>query len=164
MAMTLLPCPTPLLLTVGVLLATAVPALATCPLSESVYRDVSGQGFELSWHDPLPDRASSKATLYIHRDGEPLYHLTLTQASGYGTISLAVLNADLTPVNTPAFTLNFFDADLDNANPLFFEADIPAPAYTFITGLGRYDYTQRRGDEPLLGETMWVRDRCEPDA
>jgi hypothetical protein len=108
MAMTLLPRPTPLLLTVGVLLATAVPALATCPLSESVYRDVSGQGFELSWHDPLPDRASSKATLHIHRDGELLYHLTLTQASGYGTISLAVLNADLTPVNTPAFTLNFF--------------------------------------------------------
>jgi hypothetical protein len=154
----------PLLLAVSVLLASAAPALATCPLSESVYRDASGQGFELSWHDPLPDRASSKATLHIHRDGELLYHLTLTQASGYGTISLAVLNADLTPVNTPAFTLNFFDADLGSANPLFFETDLPAPAYTFITGLGRYDYYQRRGDEPLLGDVMWVRDRCEPDA
>jgi hypothetical protein len=137
-------------------LLTAAPS--TCPLSQSVYRDVNGQGFALVWGEAIADLASSKATLQISYDGERLYHWSLTQASGYGTISLGSLDSD--PLTT-ALTLTFFDSELADATPRFFEAELPAPTYAFIAGLGRDDYYERRGEDPLVGETLWRFDHCQ---
>ncbi len=77
-----------LLLSASLLLVSTAAALATCPLHASVYQDVGGQGFELMWQEGIPQQASSKATLHIRLNDEPLYHLDLTQSSGYGTLFL----------------------------------------------------------------------------
>lgn len=152
--------PKTLLLSVSLLLVSTAPALASCPLHASIYRDVGNQGFELMWQEGIPQQASSKATLHIRLNDESLYHLDLTQASGYGTLFLTVLDRDRAPVQVPNLTLNFFDDTLLNANPYFFDLEQPAPTYAFITGLGSHDYYQRRGEDMLVGETLWVFDRC----
>ncbi|MDA0269118.1 MAG: hypothetical protein O3A14_19720 [Cyanobacteria bacterium] len=148
-----------LLLAISLFLASPRPTLA-CPLSHSLYRDSSGQDFELTWQAPIRDRASSQATLQIRHGDDLLYHLDLTQASGYGTIFLRLLDPSRELQGDP-LTLNFFDETLADANPLFFELAQPAPTYVFIPGLGSYDYYQRRGEGPLLGEVMWIFERCQ---
>ena len=74
--------------TFGLWLAT--PAIANCPIAESVYRDVDGLEFELIFGEGLPDRAASRATVTInHPNQTGLYDFSMTQASGYGSGSLA---------------------------------------------------------------------------
>ncbi|NJN20931.1 MAG: hypothetical protein HC812_06700 [Leptolyngbya sp. RL_3_1] len=152
--------PQPALLLATNLLQSHPSTPLVCPLSQSIYRDSNGQGFELVWRAETTNFSASKATLQISRGDELLHHLDLTQASGYGTISLSSLDLEQTQVAT-VLTLVFFDETLADATPLFFEPDLPAPTYAFIARLGRYDYYQRRGDGLLVGETLWIFDRCQ---
>jgi hypothetical protein len=131
-----------------------------CPLSQSIYRDGNGQGFELVWSAETTNFSSSKATLQISQGDTSLHHLDLTQSSVYGTIFLSPLDQGSTPLAAP-LTLVFFDQALADATPLFFEADLPAPTYAFIAGFGQYDFYQRRGEGPLVGETLWILERCQ---
>ena len=69
--------------------------------------------------------------------------------------------ADNSPLN-----LFFFDQASQSATPLFLEETTEAPEYAFVSGLGSYDYYARRGTiteetPPLLGDMMWVYDRCQ---
>lgn len=136
-----------------------------CPISQSVYRDVEGKGFELVFGEPIPEAVTSKATAMItHPQEGQLYYFDLGQSQGYGSIWMGLMAQD------SPFNLNFFDKNLVSANPVWFEADIEAPKYLFITGLGSHDYYYRRSrvyinpiqvPAPLLGDMMWVYHRCQ---
>lgn len=161
-------------LTLGMLiLATSVtePVLpAPCKISQSVYRDADGKGFELVFGEPIPETASSKATAtIIHPKGGQLYNFNVSQSSGYGSISLILIDDNGAP-EPRDFRINFFDQNLVSATPLWFGEETQAPKYVFIAELGGHDYYRRRGDfstsrisslVPPLGDMMWVHNRCQ---
>lgn len=144
------------------LLAESVPA-APCRISQSVYRDVDGKGFELVFGAP-PKGSPFLASATLHHSlQDPLYRFNLTQANGYGSISLLWRQR---PNSKPqSFPLNFFSQDFTSATPIIFGREPQAPKYAFITDLGSFDYYQRRGKisdqtPPQIVDTMWVHDRC----
>lgn len=149
---------------------TAVAELASatpCPIAQSVYRDSEGNGFELVFGEPLANSVTSKATATItYPQAGELYSFTVGQSQGYGTIYMGLIEDEY------SFTVNFFDQNMISANPLWFGVEIQAPKYVFITELGDHDYYSRRHNiyshdlspvAPLLGEIMWVYNRCQVD-
>ncbi|MEO0986543.1 MAG: hypothetical protein AAFY20_13450 [Cyanobacteria bacterium J06639_14] len=152
----------------GLVLLAAKVAATSCQISQSIYRDADGKGFELIFGRAIPGTASSDATATIsHSQQTQVYYFDVGQSSGYGTISLADLSpqngtlADNSPLN-----LFFFDQASQSVTPLFLEETTEAPEYAFVSGLGSYDYYARRGmitedTPPLLGDMMWVYDRCQ---
>jgi hypothetical protein len=165
------------LVTLGMLmLATLVaePVLpAPCKISQSVYRDADGKGFELVFDEPIREKASSKATATItHSQVGELYKFDVNQSSGYGSIYLILLDYDgaLEPRD---FSINFFAQNLLSATPLWFGEETQAPKYAFIAGLGGHDYYRRKDDlytsgvsslVPPLGDMMWIYNRCKIDS
>lgn len=143
---------------------------APCKIAQSVYRDADGKGFELVFGEPIPETASSKATATItHPKVGQLYNFNVTQSSGYGSISLILLNDD-GALDSHDFRINFFDQNLVSATPLWFGEETQAPKYAFITALGGHDYYRRKGDfytsrisllVPPLGDVLWVYNRCQ---
>ncbi len=140
---------------------------STCQIAQSVYRDADGKGFELVFDAPLPETGSSDATATInHPEQGRLYTFNVTQASGYGSISLVSINAignSLKDANS--FRINFFGQNFKSATPVFFGEETQAPDYAFIAELGSHDYYTRRGTvteetPPFLGDVMWIHDRC----
>lgn len=150
--------------------AVAQPVLpAPCKISQSVYRDADGKGFELVFGEPIPGTASSKATATItHPKVGQLYKFDVGQSSGYGSISLGLIDDDST-LEPRSFGINFFDRNLVSATPLWLGEETQAPKYAFIARLGGHDYYRRKGDfytsgistlVPPLGDMIWVYNRC----
>ncbi|NER79388.1 MAG: hypothetical protein F6K42_07355 [Leptolyngbya sp. SIO1D8] len=155
-------------LTFGLSLFTALNSALACQITGSVYRDADHQGFELTFSDPIPDTASSKSVATIHHSQQNLiYRFNVTQASGYGSIFLSAIdNTDEVVASEVSFPLYFFDEDLISATPAWFGEETSAPQYAFIADLGSYDDYNRRGtvsdgSRSLLGDVMWVHDRCQ---
>ena len=144
----------------------AAPAIAGCPIAESVYHDIDGLGFELVFSEGVPDLASSRATAMInHPNQAGLYNFSMTQANGYGSITIGRFSEDGSTIQA-SYPINFFDDQMRSANPLFLGEELDAPAYAFITGLGSDDFYRRRStaddtNVPLLGDLIWVFDRCQ---
>jgi hypothetical protein len=142
------------------------PAIADCPIAEGVYRDAEGLGFELVFSEGLPERASSRAIATVnHPNQAGLYDFSVTQSNGYGSIFIERLNAENSEIQG-SYPINFFDDQMRSANPLFLGEEMDAPTYAFITGLGSDDFYRRRGtvddtNVPLLGDMIWVFDRCQ---
>ncbi|MBD1848476.1 hypothetical protein [Leptolyngbya sp. FACHB-711] len=138
----------------------AQPSSATCDLTSSIYRDVGNGGFELEFSSA--DRSLSggnvaSATLK-YPNGSILYTFSLTQAQGYGTVSLIQAGG------RDSFTVNFFNADLTPASWASWRRSA-TPTYLFISGLGTAQYYRERNQVgetvPLLGDVMWKFDRCK---
>ena len=136
-----------------------------CPISDSIYRDANGQGFELVFGPPPVGSAVHGTAVIDHPQQAQLYQFRMFQSSGYGTVWLWDKDPDQ-PDNDWRFWIAFFDQDLASATPLYLGAETEAPQYAVVAGLGSHDHYQRRGSvteetPPLLGDTMWIRDRCQ---
>lgn len=136
---------------------------APCKISQSVYRDTDGKGFELVFGAPPPGSPFLASVTLHHTQQKLLYRFNLTQANGYGSISL--LWRQSPDQKGQSFPLNFFSQDFKAATPVIFGREEQAPTYAFITGLGRFDYYQRRGQisghtPPQMVDMMWVHSRC----
>jgi hypothetical protein len=138
----------------------AQPSSATCDLISSIYRNVGDGGFELEFSSA--NRSSSggnfaSATLK-YPNGSILYTFSLTQAQGYGTVSLIEAGGG------DSFEVNFFNADLTPASWASWRRSA-APTYLFISGLGAAQYYRERDQVgemvPLLGDVIWKFDRCK---
>lgn len=93
---------------------------APCKISQSVYRDPDGKGFELVFGESIPETATSKATATItHSQVGQLYKFDVSQSNGYGSIYLTLSDYDgaLEPRD---FGINFFDQNLVSATSLGF--------------------------------------------
>lgn len=149
--------------TLGILILARSNSPDSCPIGQSVYRDVSGQGIELIFSEST--NLVSKATAAInHPDNAHLYRFDVTQASGYGSVFLTSIDAEGEPMgNSESLGLFFFDVTLGPATPTFWGDEPTAPEYAFIAGLGSHDYYHRRGAiaPPLLTDMMWIHDRCQ---
>jgi hypothetical protein len=149
-------------------IAAAQTSVASCKISQSVYRDLDGKGFELVFGPRLPGLPGvSQATAIIQHTRQTEVHaFSLTQANGYGSISLSALKSTTNGLEYgQRFTINFFDQNLRSASPGVFGREIHAPKYAFISDLGSYDYYTRRemvakGAPPFLKDTAWVYARC----
>lgn len=151
----------------GVLLLTPPVSAASCKISQSVYRDAEGHGFELVFGDSLPGVGGSRATATIrHSTQGQLYHFNVTQANGYGSISLLTINATSNGLEfRDGFGIYFFDQELKSAMGIL-GREQQAPQYAFIPGLGSHDYYRRRMTNTnestlFLSDTMWIHDRCQ---
>ncbi len=148
--------------------AFATPAVAqSCKISQSVYRDANGQGFELIFGKPVSGVASSRATAVIkHTKQGELYKFRVGQANGYGSIFLSDLE-QTGVAEGKSFVINFFDNNLKSASGVL-GRETKVPKYAFINGLGSYDYYSRRAsisnDNPVMGDTMWIFNRCQSKA
>lgn len=152
-----------ILCSIGVLLLSDSALAAPCKISQSVYRDADGKGFELMFGAPPKGSPFLASATLRHPQQDPLYRFSLTQASGYGAISLMFRQQHSQQVQS--FRLNFFSQDLQAATPGVFGQEPQAPKYAFITDLGSFDYYQRRGKisdqtPPQIADMMWVHDRC----
>jgi hypothetical protein len=154
--------------TVAIVLSTVTsttPALAGCKISQSIYRDVDGKGFELVFKPATGSGfggAYGTAIIQQAKLGR-LYNFSFTQANGYGSMSLISLKPDGSGFADGDFGINFFDASLKSPNTSF-NTEANAPKYAFISGLGSHDYYRRRsssGNNLLLKDTMWVYSRCQ---
>lgn len=152
------------LFSMGILLLSESVLAAPCKISQSVYRDTDGKGFELAFGG-APNGSPFLASAALHHSQqEPLYRFNLTQANGYGSISL-LWRQQQPNQKIQSFRLNFFSQDFKSATPIIFGQELQAPKYAFITDLGRFDYYQRRGEisdqaPPQIVDMMWVHDRC----
>lgn len=151
------------LCSMGMLFLSESVLAAPCKISQSVYRDTDGKGFELVFGAP-PNGSPFLASVALHHaQQDPLYRFNLTQANGYGSISLLWRHQPHQPVQS--FRLNFFSQDFKSATPVVFGREPQAPKYAFITDLGSFDYYQRRSEisdqtPPQIVDMMWVHDRC----
>jgi hypothetical protein len=141
---------------------------APCKINQSIYRDADGKGFELVFGAPIPGTGSSHATATIrHPKQGNLYNFNVTQASGYGSISLlAITSTEKSLKYSDRLGINFFDPGFRSATPLVLGQEAQAPEYAFIYGIGSYDYYKRRGSvsektAPFLGDVMWIHNRCQ---
>ena len=134
-----------------------------CPLIQSIYRDVSGKGFELVFGPPLTKKIYPASAVIQHVQAGKLYEFDVSQSSGYGSVWLGTLK-QLSSGRLKSFWITFFDQDLQEATPLWFREAKKAPQYAVIAELGSYDYYQRHGTKnpPLIGDVMWKFDRCQP--
>jgi hypothetical protein len=162
------PCQSPLLQQASqpqvgaVALATspAQPSLATCDLTSSIYRDVGNGGFELEFTSANQSSSGGNfaSATVKYPNGSILYTFSLTQAQGYGTVSLMQAGG------RDSFTVNFFNADLTPASWVSWRWSA-TPTYLFINGLGAAQYYCERNQVgrtvPLLGDVMWKFDRCK---
>ncbi|MGQ4647291.1 hypothetical protein [Lyngbya aestuarii] len=136
-----------------------VNAQGACSIQKSIYRDADNRGFELVLSEAIPAVGSLRATAKInHSQQDNLYQFDVVQANGYGSF-FAMNHAD-------EFVINFFDANLGAANISYIGSDVEAPNAVFISGLGSHDYYNRKDQvsektAPLLGDTMWIYDRCQ---
>lgn len=143
----------------------ATPALAkTCTLSQSVYRDANGKGFELVFGKPVSGSSFFHASAVIKRAQQSeLYRFGVGQSNGYGSIFLSDLKQKQGGQDK-SFIINFFNSDFTSASRSI-GREAPAPKYAFINELGSYDYYSRRASlserNPPLGDTMWVFNRCQ---
>lgn len=146
----------------------SMPALAEaapskeCPIAKSIYRDGDSKGFELIFSGPPPNTPYHAIAVIHHSQRRSLYRFTVSQSSGYGSVWLNELSGDNSKRNK-SFRIAFFDQELKSATPLWLGDEKEAPKYATIAELGSYDYYQRRGTEnpPLIGDVMWVFDRCQ---
>ncbi|MBD1914053.1 hypothetical protein [Leptolyngbya sp. FACHB-8] len=145
------------------------PALAnaeeSCPISQSIYRDGNGQGFELVFGPPPVGSIVDATAVINHPLQSHLYEFTVDQVSGYGSIWMAEQVPTL-PNGDQRFWLAFFDQNLRSATPPFFGEETEAPKYAVISELGSHDYYARRGtvgqtEVPLLQDVIWIHERCQ---
>lgn len=151
------------LCSLGILLLSESVLATPCKISQSVYRDADGKGFELVFGAPKTGSPFLASATIQHSQQDPLYRFNLTQANGYGSISL--LWQPKTKQQIQSFRLNFFCQDFKSATPVIFGREPQAPKYAFITDLGSFDYYQRRSrisdqTPPQIVDMMWVHDRC----
>ncbi|MBW4525112.1 MAG: hypothetical protein KME18_07935 [Phormidium tanganyikae FI6-MK23] len=142
-----------------------LPAAAqSCKLTQSIYRDVNGKGFELIFGQPPKNRAVYGASAVIKQAKQGvIYRFNLTQANGYGSISL--IDPKRNNDNPSGFfVINFFNSDLTSA-PFMPGRETSVPKYAFINGIGAAHYYDYRRDFsnniPMLLDAMWVFDRCQ---
>jgi hypothetical protein len=141
---------------------------APCKISKSVYRDADSKGFELVFGASIPGVVMSRATATINYPKQNQIHsFSVTQSNGYGSIFLLGINANNKGLEYgDSFNINFFDQNFRSATPGVLGREIQAPKYAFISGLGSYDHYKRRSTAsidtpPLLGDLMWVFERCQ---
>ncbi|BAY56999.1 hypothetical protein NIES2135_38620 [Leptolyngbya boryana NIES-2135] len=147
-----------------IVLATPVYA-QNCKLTQAVYRDGNGKGFELVFRPPTSRSVTVYATAVLRsKSQDELYRFNLSQSQGYGSTSLADTRATSENWQDNSFIINFFDSNLKSASMLLGRESI-VPKYAFINGLGSRDYYNRRQSisesNPLIGDTMWVFNRCQ---
>lgn len=136
-----------------------VNAQGTCSIQKSVYRDANNRGFELVFNEAIPVVGSRTATATInHHRQNNLYRFDVVKAMGYGSF-FATNQYD-------EFVMNFFNANLGTADIFYIDSDVEAPKAVFISRLGSYDYYNRKSEisgntAPLLGDTMWIYERCQ---
>ena len=150
------------------LIALSIPAPAQadpaqdCPLTQSIYRDADGKGFELAFSSPRPKTPYPASAIIQHAQGGRMYEFDVSQSSGYGSVWLNTLKNYPGPPRS--FWITFFDQDLKAATPIWLLDAKTAPKYAAIAELGGHDHYRRRGTKnpPLIGDVMWRFDRCQP--
>jgi hypothetical protein len=116
-----------------------VNAQGTCSIQKSIYRDADNRGFELVFSEAIPAVGSLRANATInHSQKDSLYRFDVTQANGYGSF-FVMTHAD-------EFVINFFNANLGAADVSHIGPDVQAPKAVFISGLGSYDYYNRKDE------------------
>jgi hypothetical protein len=140
---------------------------ASCKISQSIYRDSAGKGFELMFGTAIPGKGGSYATATInHPKQNQIYNFSVTQSNGYGSISfVSIIPTSKGIEDGDGFRINFFDQNLGSANPGVIGREVEAPKYVFISDLGGHDYYKRRSavsedTPPFLGDVMWIYERC----
>jgi hypothetical protein len=140
---------------------------ASCKISQSIYRDSVGKGFELMFGTAIPGKGGSYATATInHPKQNQIYNFSVTQSNGYGSISfVSIIPTSKGIEYGDGFHINFFDQNLESANPGVIGREVEAPKYVFISDLGSHDYYKRRSNvledtPPFLGDIMWIYERC----
>jgi hypothetical protein len=142
-------------------LAEAAPAKG-CPIASSVYRDGDDKGFELVFDAPPPNTPYYATAVIHHSQHRSLYRFTVNQSSGYGSVWLNEISKSNSNQNK-SFWITFFNQDLKSATPLWLGEEKEAPEYAVIAQLGSHDYYRRRGtaNPPLIGDVLWIFDRCQ---
>jgi hypothetical protein len=136
---------------------------ASCNFNKSIYHDVDGQGFELSFK-PTPSNSSvyitSIATLKHSRRGT-IFKFDVTQMQGYGTTFLTHISGG----QEKSHGLYFFENNLKRTYVILSRGrDSNAVPYIFVEGLGVTDYYDNRqsgGRDVILGDVMWKFSRCQ---
>ena len=133
-------------------------ASKACAIQNSVYKAIGNPDFTLifSLHDPQKTPANTDAQVTLkHSKRGKIQTFQMTTANGYGSSSLS------DPQDTTGVNLNivFFDRNLKRDGTF---RNQRAPEYTFVAGLGSYDYYSMGEDNRkfLLGDVMWRFDRC----
>jgi hypothetical protein len=128
-----------------------------CKITDGIYRDVSGRGFELRFGPPPPKSVTTMATAIIsHPKRGSIFEFEMTQSQGYGSTSL-ISRKD----TSKSYRVNFFNSDLTQAS--MFRAK-SLPTYLFVSDLGGDDYYLNQGSgsrEIALGDVMWRFQRCK---
>ncbi|NEQ29209.1 MAG: hypothetical protein F6K28_61820, partial [Microcoleus sp. SIO2G3] len=108
----------------------AVPS-QVCPIAKSIYRDGDGKGFQLVFGSPPPNTPYSATAVINHSQSGQIYHFTVSQSSGYGSVWLI----DQSRTNSSQrnmLWITFFDQDLKSATPLWLGEEKEAPKYAVI--------------------------------
>jgi hypothetical protein len=126
---------------------------AECPLENSVYEDVDGEGFRLEF---TPASSESARALYAvvikHPKRGIIFDFDFMYSLGYG-------EALLTPrerAGDEFHRIHFFNKDLKTRRG----PEVATP-YAFVEGLGYADHYAHRM-EPSVGTPLWRFLRCQP--
>jgi hypothetical protein len=139
----------------AMLLLMANRGYAACIITNSVYRDVNGRGFELTFKPSSPSSSTTSviATLSHAKRGK-IFEFDMIQSQYYGSVSL------INHKNNNTHLINFFNSNLTQSS--IFRAE-SSPMYLFISGLGSTDYynNQMSGSRAIiLGDVMWKFQSC----
>ncbi|WP_338463081.1 hypothetical protein VZH09_13880 (plasmid) [Synechococcus elongatus IITB7] len=135
--------------------AEARPPEQSCQLSRSIYRDVNGKGFELSFKGGRFESVSQWAIATLrHRQKGVKTAFDVSSMQGAGGIILTPRG------NKYRESKNDLNLYVFNAN-LTSSVERGAPTYIFISGLGSFDwYWNRDQGEPYVWDTLWKFNRC----
>ena len=141
-----------LLLSALIVLASALPLLADCPLELRSYEDVEKQGFVLEFDPPPPGSPVQQLAVVriLHEARGAFFELEVFALSGYGTVSMVSADED--------HSAYFFDADLRATKTA------AGSLLLFIDGLGQADWTSGEipgSREHPLGDKIWRMVGCK---
>lgn len=123
-----------------------------CDLTQSVFQDRPGQGFELEFYPGSSDTLPSSAMVILsHPSRGVIFTFDLVESQGYPLANL--VDRDRPDV---AQVITFFDSDLIQSSPPGF--------YAFVEGLGYTDWSLNQetgGRVTVLGDVIWEFDRCK---
>lgn len=128
----------------------------SCPLTRSIYKDVDGDGFELSFSPKNDGPVSSWAIATLRQTGYGARTtFTVNSRQGGGGTILSPNEKEYSSYSGE-MRMHQFSSDLKSPQ------GNQAPDYILISGLGSFDwYWNKEKGEPFVGDTMWKFDRCK---
>jgi uncharacterized protein YukJ len=132
------------------------PSYAVCEITNRIYKDVDGKGFELRFSEPSSDSAVSFANVTLwHPERNNIGVFEAGASQGLANIYFSLINKKEDNINIAAY---FFNSNFQQSQ------QIDNSHYLFVSGLGSWDwyFNQMSGGRDIfLGNPMWKFDRCQ---